>query len=44
MLGASSAGGLSSLCGRLAGHQDEHLAGFVVAESHLADLPLRLSW
>src|SRR6266850_720471 len=28
--------------GGLAGHQDEHLAGFVVSESHLADLPFGL--
>src|SRR5487761_1031895 len=29
--------------GGLARHQDEHLAGLVVAETHLADLPLRLT-
>src|SRR5947199_8183805 len=29
--------------GRLAGDEDEHLAGVVVAEPHLADLPLGLA-
>ena len=37
-------GGAVLAGGGFARHQDEHLAGVVVAETHLADLPFRLAW